>query len=167
MSRKELVVDVDKCTGCRSCVTACSFVKTGSFKLVNSRINIIMKEDKMLNIPTMCWQCEKPPCGDVCPVNAIVKDRKTGMVNILSDLCIGCKACTSACPFGAVTMDYEKGIAVKCDLCNGEPECVKVCTPNALQYVEAGRPMVLRRSEYGEKYLKALETAFGREGVAR
>lgn len=166
MSRKELIVDVEKCTGCMSCVMACSFVKEKAFRPVNSRINIIMKEDKMLNIPTMCWQCEKPPCGDVCPVDAIVKDRKTGMVNIVSDLCIGCKVCISACPFGAVTVDHEKGIAVKCDLCDGDPECVKACTFGALQYVKAGRPMVLKRSEYGEKYLKALETAFRREGVA-
>lgn len=165
MSRKELIVDVDKCTGCMSCVTACSFVKTRSFKPVNSRINILMKEDKMLSIPTTCWQCEKPPCADVCPVNAIVKDQKTGMVNIVSDLCIGCKVCAPACPFGAVTVDTEKGIAVKCDLCDGDPECVKVCTPGALQYVKVGRPMILRKSEYGEKYLKALTTAFGREEV--
>lgn len=157
-SRKELIVDVENCTGCMSCVTMCSYVKKGTFKPLDSRIRITMKEEKMLNIPTFCFQCEKPPCADVCPVKAIVKNRRTGLVDIAADLCIGCKACISVCPFGAMTVDYDEGIAAKCDLCNGHPECVKVCTVEALQYTQLGRSTILKKSHHHNRYLKTLAT---------
>ena len=53
---------------------------------------------------------------------------------INEDLCIGCKSCIMACPFGIIGYDYEKGVSRKCDLCEGDPKCVLFCETNALRY---------------------------------
>ncbi|UCB61283.1 MAG: 4Fe-4S binding protein, partial [Candidatus Bathyarchaeota archaeon] len=96
---------------------------------------------------------------EVCPVDAITKDRITGIVAVDLDLCIGCKACTKACPWAVIKMDYEKGVAVNCDLCAGDPECVRVCTLGALKFLKTGRATASRKSEYARKTAKAMETA--------
>jgi len=77
-----------------------------------------------------CHQCENPPCAAVCPVGAIRKLR-SGLVEVDAARCIGCGACVEACPFGAITV--VNGKAVKCDLCGGDPACVKQCMPGALK----------------------------------
>jgi len=156
MVRKILLMDMEKCTGCRACVIACSFVKKKVFSLIKSRIWILKIEDKCLAIPIVCEQCEDPPCMIVCPVRAIAIDPEIGRVMINSELCIGCKECIWVCPFGAIRLDPDKKIAVKCDLCDGDPECVKVCMPGALQYVRADRPLILKKWEYAERRIKAL-----------
>ena len=56
-----------------------------------------------------------------------------GIVRVDEELCIGCKACVEACPFGAMQFDGEKEVALMCDLCyerlqnNEEPACSLVC----------------------------------------
>ena len=75
-------------------------------------------------------------CETVCPMRAIHKDENTGALLIDYDLCVGCKLCVTFCPFGGAGMDIE-GKVIKCDLCKGDPQCVKNCEPEALQYLEA------------------------------
>jgi Fe-S-cluster-containing dehydrogenase component len=74
---------------------------------------------------------------EVCPSCAIVKDAETGIVKILEDRCSGCKACLLACPFGSIAFSSETGKAVKCELCDGEPECAALCPTGALRFEEA------------------------------
>ncbi len=50
---------------------------------------------------------------------------------------MGCRLCIVFCPFGGIELDAETGRMVKCDLCNGDPLCVKFCEPKALQYLNA------------------------------
>jgi len=50
--------------------------------------------------------------------------------------CIGCRMCTLACPFGAVVFETGSRRIIKCDLCEGKPECVVFCPTQALDYVE-------------------------------
>jgi Fe-S-cluster-containing hydrogenase component 2 len=150
------MVDMEKCLGCKLCVIACSLVKNKIFNLTKGRLWVLKIESECLGVPVICEQCEDAPCLAVCPARAISKDFKTGLVSINGDKCIGCRECMWICPFGAVTVDFDKGIAIKCDLCNGEPECVKVCGVGAIQYTRVDRPMILKKLESMERRVKAL-----------
>jgi Fe-S-cluster-containing dehydrogenase component len=93
---------------------------------------------------------------DVCPVNAISKDSDTGIVKIDGGVCTGCGACVNACYYGAVKIDPDKNTAIKCDLCGGDPKCVKVCTfSGAIRYVKGGRVEMLRERQSADKSAKA------------
>ena len=72
-----------------------------------------------------------------CPVDAISLDRATGAKVVSESLCVGCKVCTIACPFGTVNYNADSGKVIKCDLCGGEPECAKACPTEAITYVDA------------------------------
>jgi len=130
---------------------ACSFAKEKVFSEAKARLWIVRAERQGIATPVLCEQCESPPCELVCPVRAISKNPMNGVVEIDSNRCIGCKECFWICPFGAVSIDVEKRIAVKCDLCDGSPECVKACVPRALQYVNAVRPASIRMEKQSMK----------------
>jgi Fe-S-cluster-containing hydrogenase component 2 len=68
-------------------------------------------------------------------MGAVFKDETTGAMLINYDICVGCKLCVTHCPFGGVTIG-KAGKITKCDLCDGDPLCVKNCEPKALQYIE-------------------------------
>ena len=130
---RRLVVDTEACTGCRQCEVSCSFVKTGLFRLANARLGVVIWEEEAHAVPVVCQHCEDAECMRVCPTRAITRDPSTGAVVINPSLCVGCRACFAACPVAGMCMD-DKGKPVKCDLCGGEPECVKACVPRAIRY---------------------------------
>ena len=66
-----------------------------------------------------------------------MNNQTTGAKEILVNVCVGCKVCTIACPFGTVNYNQDTGKVVKCDLCGGEPECAKACPTAAITYVDA------------------------------
>jgi len=135
--RKVLVANPRICTGCRSCEVFCSFHHYRENNPRRAFIRIVKVEDECLDIPVICHHCERPSCMAACPVGAIYRDSETGAVLIDHDKCIGCMACVGACPFGAIVVDPKTGDVVKCDLCGGDPVCVKVCPTRALLYVRA------------------------------
>jgi anaerobic dimethyl sulfoxide reductase subunit B (iron-sulfur subunit) len=83
--------------------------------------------------------CAKPICMDVCPTSAISK-RDDGIVLINADMCIGCRYCSWACPYGAPQFNEEQNVMTKCDMCfdlvdKGErPACVESCPYRALDF---------------------------------
>jgi Fe-S-cluster-containing hydrogenase component 2 len=149
-------VDVNLCTGCQSCVMVCSLVKDGVFSPSKSRIHINMNESKCLNVPTVCEHCLEPLCLPACPVNAITRDEESGIVKIDEQACTSCGKCRDACPFDAIRV--EGGTAIKCDLCGGDPECIKVCYPYALQYVEKQPATIREKSRMAEERLSTLNS---------
>jgi Fe-S-cluster-containing hydrogenase component 2 len=74
-----------------------------------------------------------------------------------TDLCIGCGMCSIACPLGGITVDADAGHAVKCDLCGGDPLCVKFCAYGALTYIPRHEVTVERRKEAVGKLSNMLE----------
>lgn len=134
MSYKLLSVDPNLCTGCRVCELVCSLSKEGECNPRKARIRVLKIDKEGFDFPLFCQHCGEPLCREVCPVNAIARDAKTGAMVLNQDLCIGCRSCTLACPFGIISYDFEKGVSRKCDLCEGEPKCVLFCETRALRY---------------------------------
>lgn len=103
-----------------------------------SRIRVVRFEEKGMFVPAFCVQCHSPACKAVCPTRAIYQDAKTGAYLVNKEICIGCKMCLFACPIGAMSIDRNVG-AVKCDLCNGDPYCARICPEKALEFIEYDR----------------------------
>jgi Fe-S-cluster-containing hydrogenase component 2 len=70
-------------------------------------------------------------------VEAIKLNAVTGAKEVDEGICVGCKVCTIACPFGTVNYNTDSGKVIKCDLCGGDPECAKACPTGAITYVDA------------------------------
>jgi Fe-S-cluster-containing hydrogenase component 2 len=69
----------------------------------------------------------------VCPAGALRRDEATGYVTFAAENCNNCLACVDACAYGAIRTDPD-GQIIKCDLCGGDPECVKVCETRAIRF---------------------------------
>lgn len=145
-----ITVNPDKCTGCRLCELACSLKNVGEFNSTRSRIHVIGFEE-LFSLPVMCFHCEKPYCAEVCPSGAITKEEATRIVRVSKEKCTGCKICTLACPFGNILFSNEEKVAVKCELCNGKPECVTFCVTGALEFKEGDIAMLYKKRTLSEK----------------
>lgn len=156
---KEIVVNMDRCTGCGSCELICSFDHHGEFNPLKSRIHKTVFMDKAASVPVLCSQCEDAWCARACPSEALSRRRQGESTVVLVDenRCVGCRMCTLACPFGNIVVN-ETGKAEKCDLCGGEPQCVVVCRSKALKY-EAPHQRMLDKKERTARML--LENAGG------
>jgi Fe-S-cluster-containing hydrogenase component 2 len=108
MDKKILTVDPEKCTGCRNCELVCSVRHNGVSNPSLARIQIVKWEDIGVYIPMSCQQCEDAPCMAVCPKDAIYRDEDLERIRINHELCIGCKMCVAACPFGAAKWDSKR-----------------------------------------------------------
>lgn len=133
---KMLMIYPDRCTGCRNCELACSFFHDGEFRLSASRIRVHNWELEGISVPTTCVQCEDAPCVLVCPTQSMRREPERDRVGWDEERCIGCRMCTLACPFGAVIYETSRSRILKCDLCDGSPECVAFCPTGALEFLE-------------------------------
>ena len=135
---KMLQIYPEKCVGCKLCELACSF---GHFEEFNPSVSFItnanFQDEPFFFVSVTCFQCEEPYCMEICPAKALKRNEETKAIIIDKDRCVGCKMCTLACPFGNITFLEREGVSAKCDLCDGDPKCVKICPTEAIQYVEA------------------------------
>ena len=152
MRGRVLVVDQDRCDGCRRCEEACSLHHTGKVDCSRSRISVFELEDRQLFVPSTCQHCERPFCAEACPTGACRRDPATHAVIIDPNVCMGCKTCVVACLFGGPRFDEELGVSVKCEYCAGDPACVAACAPGALSYVFADENNIRRRRISGARY---------------
>lgn len=135
-------VDLDRCTGCKACVTACHNLngldEAETWRSVGLLHGGSSSSPMQQTVTTACHHCIEPACMAGCPVNAYEKDPLTGIVRHLDDQCIGCQYCTLTCPYDVPQFNKKLGIVRKCDMCSdrlavGEaPACVQACPNEAI-----------------------------------
>jgi Fe-S-cluster-containing dehydrogenase component len=135
MKQFKLTIFKEDCCGCHACEVAC---KQEHDLGVGPRFIRVMEESPNF-IPIYCRHCTNPPCLKSCPVEAIFRDEQ-GVVLIHEEICIGCRECVLACPFGAMQFDDVRETAAKCDLClerltRGQaPACSLVCPTGCIAW---------------------------------
>ena len=171
-NQKAFYFDASACVGCKACQIACAdrnglpseilwrrvFHYGGGTWQARVDISDLWAPNNVFvyAVSTSCQHCENPVCRDVCPVNAITK-RDDGIVLINDDLCIGCRYCSWACPYGAPQFNEAAGVMTKCDFCANlqdaglNPACVDACIMRCLDYGELDE----LRAKYGA--LNAIE----------
>lgn len=144
--RVVMIIDLDRCWGCKGCEMACKqaiSLGLGPRPLrvvdIGPRIAAGSSALQRDSVPTMCQHCDEPACLAACPTGAIYR-AADGTVQIRAADCVACGQCREACPFGAVDMNAgEGGGAVKCTLCpdrrqNGQlPSCAQHCLGRAIK----------------------------------
>lgn len=115
-------------------------------------MNIVKWEEQGINIPVLCLQCKDPFCMKVCPSDALKRNEKTGAITIDYAVCSGCKLCVMICPIGGIVLDPVERKIVKCELCDGDPYCVRFCVTKALKYEKTERLAIAARRKGIEKY---------------
>ena len=147
---KMIAVNIEKCTGCGTCELMCSFRHHGEFNPRKARIRKTIFLHDELAVPVVCTQCEEAWCQSICPSGAIsrtvLEESNAAVVQVDESRCLGCKMCQVACPFGNIAVG-SSGHAEKCDLCDGDPQCVKFCPRGALRFIDSERSVVERQSK--------------------
>ncbi len=118
--------DFSRCSGCRKCEIACSLFHEGHIWPEASRIRVFMLVPG-LEFPHFCVQCRDYPCVEACPTEALSTNRKTAAVSVDNEKCIACGKCIEACPGRIPHMHPTEDYILICDLCDGDPQCVKIC----------------------------------------
>ena len=164
---KFVITNPDLCIACNACMKTCIKHAYMRGKLSKKRLDVLTLESGKM--PNQCRQCDDAPCANVCPTAAL--RIANSCVELCEEICIGCKLCTIACPYGAINIDAEfppsiieeverhleagcisglKSIAIKCDMCDGiesGPACVSVCPTGALVFIDP----VLEECVFGKK----------------
>jgi Fe-S-cluster-containing dehydrogenase component/formylmethanofuran dehydrogenase subunit D len=148
-------VDLDACTGCQACVTACHNMNglddNETWRDVGVLFGGTVLEPLQQTITTACHHCVDPGCVNGCPVNAYDKDPVTGIVRHLDDQCIGCQYCIWKCPYDVPKYSKKRGIVRKCDMCSsrlavGEaPACVQACPNEAISITLVNKQQIAHR----------------------
>ncbi len=151
-------VDLDRCTGCKACVTAChslngldedeTWRSVGLLQRVSAQENPkpahgavhgMIHKAVHQHVTTACHHCADPACAQGCPTLAYEKDSDTGVVRHLDDQCFGCQYCILKCPYDVPQYNAKRGIVRKCDLCIGRlregeaPACAQACPTQAIR----------------------------------
>jgi formate dehydrogenase iron-sulfur subunit len=156
-------VDLDACTGCKACVTACHNLNglddDETWRDVGVLFGGTALEPVQQTITTACHHCVDPACMNGCPVNAYDKDAVTGIVRHLDDQCIGCQYCIWKCPYDVPKYSKKRGIVRKCDMCSsrlavGEaPACVQACPNQAISITPINKQQIAQGWKQKDNFL--------------
>ncbi|MBI5585202.1 MAG: 4Fe-4S dicluster domain-containing protein [Deltaproteobacteria bacterium] len=139
-----LMIEESACIGCQACLAACKLendlppgprpieaLQTGPWETDQGLIS--------RHWPVTCQHCDRPSCVPACPAGAMQKGAD-GLVFSDPELCIGCRTCAAACPFGHPQLNPASGKIAKCDGCRRRiaaglwPACALACPTEALSY---------------------------------
>ena len=136
-----------RCTGCHMCELACSAWHEGAYRPSIARLRLDVDPTIVEVKGFTCLQTACAKCEEVCPQGAIVRrairveavgqKRVSGYVLAVDErLCTNCGVCYEVCPRKVIRPHPDRGVAVKCDLCDGEPQCIAFCqNPHVLAVV--------------------------------
>lgn len=135
------IIDNRKCIGCHACTVACKSEHQVPIGVNRTWVKYVEKgefpDTRRLFSVMRCNHCADAPCVEICPVTALYT-RADGIVDFDNRRCIGCKACTQACPYDSIYMHPDEHTAAKCNYCSHrtdiglEPACVVVCPEHAI-----------------------------------
>ncbi|MFC1822238.1 4Fe-4S dicluster domain-containing protein, partial [Thermodesulfobacteriota bacterium] len=121
-------------SGCSICRDTCLERESDE---VCSSIKTVHLPDVGFHAAIACNQCGEPACEEHCPTGAISKSKDDGVVRIDHDKCLGCGLCSLTCPYGGVEYDARIKKPMKCDLCDGDPQCVEACPEGIISLLKS------------------------------
>ncbi|MHA1615970.1 MAG: 4Fe-4S dicluster domain-containing protein [Candidatus Njordarchaeales archaeon] len=135
---KHIFVDSVRCSGCKICEQVCAKTHFNVLNVSKSaiRIHTEFTQDKMRHTHNVCQQCgPSAPCIRACPENALFWDEEKNRLAIDLNKCVGHFNCVAACPYNAIYRHPALKHPIFCDLCDGDPQCVKWCPMGAIRLV--------------------------------
>ena len=192
MANYGFAIDLRKCIGCHACTIACKAEHDIPIGVNRCWVKTVEKgafpDSRRFFFPVLCNQCTDAPCVRICPTGALFK-RRDGIVDLLGDSCIGCRACMEACPYDQLFIDPNTHTAEKCNFCANRvenrllPACVSVCPTECRIFGDLDDPLsevarivqreafMVRKPEKGTGprifYLGAEESAIRPEAAVR
>ncbi|MHB8765454.1 MAG: 4Fe-4S dicluster domain-containing protein, partial [Deferrisomatales bacterium] len=133
-SHPTLAFRADRCDGCDRCVEACVQAKSTGEEPAQARLALARDPRDGSYALALCRQCADPRCAAACPAGALRKDPETGVVGHDDTRCVDCRLCTLVCESGGTVAAPPGGTVLKCDLCGGDPACVRACDRGALTH---------------------------------
>jgi Fe-S-cluster-containing hydrogenase component 2 len=132
------MINNKKCTGCHMCELACSAWHEGAYRPSVARLHVDVNPTTIAVKGTTCLQTGCAKCEEACPEGAIERhpivveavglEAAPGYVlTVNEEICSNCGVCYEVCPRGVIWEHPDRHVAVKCDLCDGEPQCVAFC----------------------------------------
>jgi formate dehydrogenase iron-sulfur subunit len=155
------LIDVSSCIGCKACQVACmqwndlrddvgenhgtydnprdlspqswTVMRYAEVEVEQNRLEWLIRKDG-------CMHCADPGCLKACPSPGAIVKYENGIVDFISENCIGCGYCVKGCPFDVPRISMKDDKAYKCSLCSDrvsvgmEPACVKACPTGAIRF---------------------------------
>ena len=176
-----VLIDATACVGCRSCQRACKIannlpsdgretaLSATTLTIVDFK-NISTQADKpeIKPVKRQCMHCDEPACVSVCPVGALTKT-SSGAVTYDANLCIGCRYCMVACPFGVPKYNWDSPnpkinkCAQSC-MANGKsdrPACVQACPTKALAYGNRDELLTMAHTRIAQNPTQYVNQVYG------
>ena len=147
MKRAGMVIDLRRCIGCHACSVSCKTEHDVALGVFRTRVRYLERPGatQLAFLPLLCMHCEDAPCIPACPTKAMGQGAD-GRVTVDHTRCKGNMDCIAACPYDAIALDPQTGIADKCDLCQHrtdvgmDPACVAACPTGTLRFGDMDDP---------------------------